>query len=101
MKVSSSAQKPLLGEMCGRRFEERPGRRRKQRDLRPAVAFEPESRRPAGRVKAAILLGLDDQRAPRGGDLGAEAGPGDSAADDDDFPVCHSNRGYEFESRAV
>ena len=50
---------------------------------------------------SAMLLGLEDQGASLVRDLCAEAGSGDSAADDDHVKAIHLPAGYELESRAV
>jgi prepilin peptidase CpaA len=39
-----------------------------------------------------MIFGLDDHGAPMGGDLGTEAGSGDSSADDDDVELVHFRR---------
>ena len=51
-------------------------------------------------LQAALILGLDDQGAAPGSDLGAQARSRDSTADDDDIKI-HLSPGYELESRAV
>src|SRR4051794_4997184 len=68
-------------------------------DLRPAVALKKKGRRATGGMIAALIFGLDDQGRPFRGDFSPKAGPGNAAADDDDFEIHPA--GYELESRAV
>ena len=65
-------------------------RRRGQfRDDRAAIAFEEECRRPARRMIAAMVFGLDDQGPAHGRDFGTEARPSDAAADNQNIQVIH------------
>ena len=101
MDCTARVQKPRFGKIFGRTIKECPRRATQQRDLRAAVAFQPERRRTAGRVIPALRFAFDDQGSPALRDLGAKARPGDPAADDHDLESTHFTAGYELESRAV
>ena len=73
-----------------------------------AEARFPESGRAPGRMAPAQILGFDQDHAHRAGEPRAEAGAGDSAADDQDIALGRGSRciimvrlGYVLESRAV
>ena len=90
VQVSPHSQESVLGEIGRRSSEEIPRSQRQLRDLGPAIAFQVEGRRPAGRVIAALSFRLEDERPALAGDLRSEARSGDSAADDDDVKFGHS-----------
>src|SRR5206468_10598152 len=61
-------------------------------DVGAAVAFQVKSGRTAGRMIAAMVLGLKDQCPPLAGDLGSEARSSDPSADNDHIEIVHSVR---------
>ena len=99
----AGSKKALFGKICRGPVEEGPRGGGELRDLGPTIALEPESGGSAGRVISAMRLRFEDQSPPLGRDLGAQAGPGDPAADDDDIEVRTEGHGagYELESPTV
>ena len=71
------------------------------RDLRPAIAFEVKGRRPPGRMVAAMVLGLDDQRAALAAISAPRLAPAIPPPTMMTSKSLISRRGYELESRAV
>ena len=84
MEAAAAVQETALGEIGWRPFEEVAGGSVQPGHLFATVAFKEEGGRAPRGVIAALVFGLDDERAAPGRDLGAEAGAGDPAADYDD-----------------
>ena len=93
VQVSTRAEESVLRRRpSADRARNRARRQRELRDFRTAIAFQIESGRSTGRMIAALVLCLDDQRPALAGNLRAEARTGDPAANDHDIEIDHSPR---------
>jgi hypothetical protein len=101
MNRTAQLQKSFIAEIRRWPTQEIIGRGRQRRDLRAAVTLQPEGCRAPGRVHPRMLLRLDQQGASCARHLGAQACPGDPAADDHDVESIHLRPGYGLERPAV
>ena len=96
VEVSPHSKQSVVAKIGGRAVEERARRGAELGDDRAAIAFEPESGGPPCRMNSALAFRLDQQDRAIRRDLGAEAGPADSTADDQDVIFVHSGRWLRF-----